>query len=74
MGIVNKRNAVLGWLTWKVGKGVARKKAKEAIPHRPHGHTGRKKPAALLAGVAAAVGGVLFFWRKGKGHEGSGSE
>jgi hypothetical protein len=32
MGIMTKRNAVLGWLTWKVGKGIAKKKAREAIP------------------------------------------
>ena len=32
MGIVNKRNALLGWLTWKLGKGIAKKKAREAMP------------------------------------------
>ncbi len=25
MGIVNRRNAVLGWLTWTVGKRAAKK-------------------------------------------------
>lgn len=74
MSIVNKRNAVLGWLTWKVGKGVAKKKAKEAIPHKSH-HGGRRRKPAVLAGIAA-LGGALLFWRKGKGghHEGSGPE
>jgi hypothetical protein len=73
MGIVNKRNAVLGWLTWKVGKGVAKKKAKEAIPHSSH--SGKRRKPAVLAGIAA-LGGALLFWRKGKGghHEGSGTE
>jgi hypothetical protein len=72
MGIMNKRNAVLGWLTWKVGKGVAKKKAKEAIPHKSGG--GKSRKPAVLAGIAA-LGGALFFWRKGKGgHEGSGPE
>ena len=28
MSIVNRRNAVVGWLTLKVGKTVARRKAK----------------------------------------------
>jgi hypothetical protein len=28
MGIVNRRNAVVGWLVLKVGKAVARRKAK----------------------------------------------
>lgn len=31
MSIVNRRNAVVGWLTLKAGKAVARRKAK-AIP------------------------------------------
>ena len=37
MSIVNKRNAVVGWVTLKVGKKVARKKAKkltEKLPSR----------------------------------------
>ena len=29
MNIVNKRNAIVGWLTLKVGKIVARRKAKQ---------------------------------------------
>ena len=62
MGIVNKRNAVLGWLTWRVGKRVARKKAKGAMPaiegKRPN------RPAILAA--VAALGGALLFWRKKK--------
>ena len=32
MGIVNKRNAVIGWLTLKVGKGILKKKARGAMP------------------------------------------
>ena len=32
MGIVNKRNAVLGWLTWTLGKRVAKQKARAAVP------------------------------------------
>ena len=31
MGIVNRRNAMLGWLVWNVGKQVAMRKAKAAI-------------------------------------------
>jgi hypothetical protein len=62
MGIVNKRNAVLGWLTWRVGKRVARKKAKEAVPSV---EGGRPNKPAIVAGVAALFG-VLAFWRKAK--------
>ena len=64
MGIVNKRNAVLGWLTWNVGKRVARKKAKTAVPAIEGGKP--NKPALRLAAGLATLGGLLFFWRKKK--------
>jgi len=31
MGIVNKRNAVVGWIVLKLGKRAARKKAQGAV-------------------------------------------
>jgi LPXTG-motif cell wall-anchored protein len=64
MSIVNKRNAVLGWLTWNVGKRVARRKAKSAVPAIEDGKPNR--PAVGLAAMLAALGGILFFWRKKK--------
>ena len=64
MGIINKRNAVLGWLTWNVGKRAARKKAKAVVPALEGGKPNR--PAVRLAAGLAALGGVLFFWRKKK--------
>jgi LPXTG-motif cell wall-anchored protein len=63
MGIVNTRNAVVGWLTWKVGKRAARKKARGAVPAIEGGRP--NKPAVGLAGLAA-LGGALLFWRKRK--------
>jgi LPXTG-motif cell wall-anchored protein len=63
MGILNKRNAVLGWLTWNVGKRVAKKKAKGAVPS---GSRPRPKIVASMAGALAAAGGVLLFWKKRK--------
>jgi hypothetical protein len=69
MGIVNKRNAVLGWSVWKVGKKLARRKAKAAVPGTGE-HAGLNKSA--IATILATVGGALFFWRKKSG--GSGSE
>ncbi len=68
MGIVNKRNAVLGWLTWNVGKRVARKKAKTAVPAIEGGKP--NKPAVGLAAGLATLGGVLLFWRKKKSGSG----
>jgi hypothetical protein len=67
MKIVNKRNAMLGWLAWKVGKGMARKKAKGVLPGRSQ-PSGKKKPA-ILAGLAAGIGGLAFLKRKRKGSE-----
>jgi len=40
MGIVNRRNALVGWATLKVGKVVARRKAKRlrgALPWKRRG-------------------------------------
>ena len=68
MGIMNRRNAVLGWGVWKVGKKFARRKAKAAVPGSGE-HAGLNKSA--LAGIAAAVSGALFFWRKKSGGPGS---
>ena len=62
MSIVNRRNAILGWATWTVGKRVARRRAKAAVPAVESGKP--NKPAVgLLAGVAA-VGGAFLFWRR----------
>ena len=62
MSIINRRNAVLGWLTWIGAKTVLKRKAREAVPGTVEGS---KKPnkGAIAAGLAA-VGGVLWFWRK----------
>ncbi len=66
MGIVNKRNAVLGWLTWRVGKRVAKKKARQAVPAV---EDGKPNKPAIAAGVAALLGGLLF-WRKARKRDG----
>jgi hypothetical protein len=61
--VVNRRNAVLGWATWKVGKRVAKKKARDAVPkiedNRPN-----KTAIALFV---ATIGGALLFWRSRSG-------
>ena len=61
MGILNRRNAVLGWGVWKLAKRVGKRKAKAAVPGTGD-HAGLNKSA--LASIAAAVGGTLWFWRK----------
>ena len=65
MGIVNRRNAVLGWAAWQVGKRVAKRKAKRAVPTID---TESKRPnkSAVAAAIAALVGGLVF-WKRQKG-------
>jgi hypothetical protein len=55
MGIINRRNAVVGWLVLKGAKRAARRKAQDAVPG-PRG-------GAAVAAVGAALGGLLV-WRK----------
>ena len=62
MSIVNRRNAVLGWAAWEVGKRVARHKARSAVPSVDT-ETRRPNRAAIVA-VLAAAGAALVFWRK----------
>jgi hypothetical protein len=62
MGIVNKRNAVVGWVVLKLGKRVAKKKAQAAVPDARTGGIA----AGAVAGLAGLAGGLLF-WRKKRG-------
>jgi hypothetical protein len=69
MGIVNRRNAVLGWTTWNVAKRVMKRKAKSAVPGTVEDTKRPNKPAIISA--LAALGGALWFWRKKSGGDGS---
>jgi LPXTG-motif cell wall-anchored protein len=60
MGIVNRRNAVLGWGIWQVSKRAAKRKAKSAAPATGGGRPNKSLLAVGLAGAA----GALTFWRK----------
>jgi len=62
MGVVNKRNAVLGWLVWKSGKYAAKRKAKDAVPGRVDDSM-RPNKGAIATGLAA-LGGALWFWKR----------
>ena len=61
MGIVNRRNAVLGWGVWKIGKRVVKRKAKGAAPSVEGG-----RPNKPLLGMVSFAGlaGALTFWKK----------
>jgi LPXTG-motif cell wall-anchored protein len=65
MGLMNKRNAVLGWTVWQLGKRVAKKKAKAAVPGRADDSMKPNK-GAIATGLAA-LGGALWFWRRRRG-------
>lgn len=62
MGIVNRRNAVLGWGVWKIGKAVGKRKAKQAVPGT--GDQRRLNKGALATIGAATVAALLFRRRK----------
>jgi hypothetical protein len=62
VGIVNRRNAVLGWAVWKVGKRTAKRKAKGVAPTVEGGRPNKSLVAASIAGAA----GALTFWRRKK--------
>lgn len=64
MGIVNRRNAVLGWTVWQVGKRFGKRKAREAVPGFEE-KSKRPNKGAILSALAA-LGGVLWFWRRSK--------
>jgi len=56
MSIVNRRNAVIGWLVVKIGKRAAKRKAQDAVPSARTG--------GAAAGALAAIGGLLLLKRK----------
>ena len=62
MGIFNRRNAVLGWSAWKVGKRAGKRKARGASPSVEGGKPNKSAIALALAGLA----GSLMFWRRRK--------
>jgi hypothetical protein len=65
--IVNRRNAVLGWAAWKVGKRAMKRKAQSAKPSVEDGRRNKPLVAATAAGAAAATAGAVAVWRKRQG-------
>jgi hypothetical protein len=58
--MLNRRFAMLGWLTWQVGKRFARRKARAAVPSLDAGRPNK----GLIVLVLAAAAAVLFFWHR----------
>ena len=67
MSIVNRRNAILGWLTWQTGKRIAARKARSALPSVEEGRPNK----GLILSLLAAAGAAVFFWQRKGGDEGS---
>ncbi len=65
MAFFNRRNALLGWAVWKLGKRTAKKKAREAVPEPPS-----RSSAAFAAGVATFFGALAFWHRRRGGGQG----
>jgi hypothetical protein len=61
MSIVNRRNAVVGWLTVKVAKKVVKQKTADAAA----------SPKTGAVAGAAALGTALLFWRKKRADDSS---
>ena len=56
MSIVNRRNALIGWIVVKAGKRAAKRKAQGAVP--------TARTGGAVAGALAALGGLLVLKRK----------
>jgi hypothetical protein len=63
MSIMNRRNAMIGWAAVTIGKRLAKRKAKAAIP-TIDAETKRPNRPAMMLGALAAAGGALLFWRR----------
>jgi LPXTG-motif cell wall-anchored protein len=70
MSVINRRNAVLGWAVWTVGKQTAKVKARAAVPRRS-GDSMRPNKGAIATGVAA-LGGAVWFLRRRRSNNGAG--
>jgi hypothetical protein len=66
MSIINRRNAVIGWGAWKLGKTAVMWKAKSAAPGV---EKGRPNKSLLAVTVAGLVGALTFLRRFRAGSE-----
>jgi hypothetical protein len=61
MSVMNRRNAVFGWIAWAIAKEALRSKSRHVV-HR-NGTSTRSK-LVVPAAIAAAVGGAVLFWKR----------
>jgi hypothetical protein len=59
VGVINRRNAVMGWAVWKVAKRAGKRKARDVTPTVEGG----KPNKSLIAMVIAAGAGAFAVLR-----------
>ena len=64
MGIVNRRNAVLGWTAWRIAKRVMKQRARRAVPGGGDGGSSLRGRIPALVSAVAVLGAALWFWRR----------
>ena len=69
MSVINRRNALFGWVVYQVGIRVIKQKAKRAVPAIDIESKRANKSAIALA--AATVVGALTFWKLRSGGDDS---
>jgi hypothetical protein len=61
--VFSRRNALLGWLVWKLAKRRLRQKL------RPEGESARRRGALRGVAVVAVLAGLAAVWAKRSAHE-----
>ena len=69
MSVMNRRNAVVGWLAWAIAKEALHSKSHGVMRSR-NGGGRRRKLVVPAAALAAAVGGAVLFWRRQRNGDG----
>jgi hypothetical protein len=65
MSVLNRRNGIIGWVAWSVGKRVIKREARRAVPSIDR-ESKRPNKSAIALLVASGVG-ALTFWKKRSG-------
>ena len=63
MAILNRRNALVGWVVVKATKSVVKQKAVSSVPSARTG--------GAAAGIVAGITGALLVWRRKRGDDGA---
>jgi hypothetical protein len=67
MSVLNRRNAIFGWVVYQVGIRVIKQKARQVVPAI---ESKRPNKSAIALAIASTVG-VLTFWKRRSGGDDS---